>query len=84
MESAQPFVILFAWYVPGFLAAWSMSRRGHDPMPWIYAAWIGGALTAVAAALWVWIHGLGSTEPIPRPQSPDGSVPTPSAPRRAP
>ena len=56
MESAQPFLIIFAWYAPGFAAAWSMARRGQDPLPWIYAAWIAGALTALAAIVWVWVE----------------------------
>ncbi len=52
MRSVEPFVILFTWYAPGFVAARAMTRRGHDPLPWIYAAWIGGALTVVAAVIW--------------------------------
>lgn len=61
MESVQPFVILFAWYVPGFVAAWAMYRRGHDPVPWIYAAWIGGSLCALAAIAWVHLRDLPMT-----------------------
>lgn len=52
MRGFQPFVILFVWYTPGFLVARAMARRGHDPVPWVLAAWIGGALCVVAAVVW--------------------------------
>lgn len=72
VQSLQPFVVLLAWYVPGFLAARSMARRGHDPLPWIYAAWIAGALTAVAAALWIRFteSSAPGTDPVPSPSIP--------------
>ena len=85
MESAQPFVVLLAWYAPGFLAARVMSRRGHDPLPWIYAAWIAGALTAVAAVAWVRFTSTRSPEvrhTEPRPTL--VSAPSPSTRPRTP
>ena len=76
VQPLQPLVVLLAWYVPGFLAARSMARRGHDPLPWIYAAWIGGALAAVAAAVWVHL-----SEP---PALEADTAPSPSIPSRTP
>ena len=75
VQPLQPFVVLLAWYAPGFLAARSMARRGHDPLPWIYAAWLAGALTAVAAIVWIRL-----TDSTHRPDP----VPFPSIPSRTP
>lgn len=49
------------WYGTGFLAAATMIRRGHQPVPWIFAAWIGGALCIVAALAWAIARKLGPT-----------------------
>jgi hypothetical protein len=54
MQSVSPIIVLVCWYVPGAIAARAMIRRGHEPLAWIYAAWIGGALCAVAAVAWTW------------------------------
>ncbi|WP_436793202.1 hypothetical protein [Actinospongicola halichondriae] len=66
MRSIEPFLILFAWYAPGFAAARAMARRGHDPLPWIYAAWIGGALTVIAALVWVRVEAHQDHHPTAR------------------
>lgn len=49
MSTFEVLFVLLLWYIPGFLTAAVMARRGHDPLPWIYAAWIGGVLCLVAA-----------------------------------
>ncbi len=72
MSTLESLALLGAWYVPGFVAAAHMARRGSEPLVWIYAAWIGGALTAVAAVV------VCRTRPRPAPDR--GSVPrTPAA-----
>ena len=52
MHTTELVAVLVAWYGPGFATAAVMTRRGHAPLPWIYAAWIGGALCVPAAAVW--------------------------------
>ncbi len=69
MRSFEPFVILFVWYAPGFIAAHAMTRRGHDPMPWIFAAWVGGALCVIAALVWSRYEHRRDTHRPPPPQA---------------
>lgn len=53
MKTTELLVVLLAWYVPGFATAAFMTRRGHDSLAWVYAAWVGGALCVPAAVGWI-------------------------------
>lgn len=93
MSTAQLLGAFALWYVPGFLAAARMIRRGHDPATWLFAAWVGGALTLVAVvafpALWATFRS-GPEGDLPEPgrhhviDLTDGPTPTHPTPRNAP
>lgn len=77
MQTMQLLVFLSLWYVPGALAARAMARRGHDPLPWVYLAWITGAVTVVVALVYL---AYQRTQPIPTPTrstpEPDRMIPS--------
>lgn len=63
MSTLHVFSTLALWYVPGFLAAHHMSRHGHDALPWVFAAWIGGVLLVPVAIGWrVWRRHVDHTD----------------------
>lgn len=77
MSTLQLLATLAIWYLPGALAARWMIHRGHEPLAWVYAAWIGGALALVAALIWFLFTrppgdppGTGTTHAIPERTSP--------------
>lgn len=69
MQTFQVLLTLTLWYGLGALAARSMIHRGHDPMPWIYLAWIAGAVTVLIAAA-VTVHHRWAAPP-PARSAPD-------------
>lgn len=66
MSTPMVLAVLVAWYAPAFAVAAVMARRGHDPLAWSFAAWIGGWLVLPAALLSARTsHAAPSTHPAP-------------------
>ncbi len=71
MQTLRLLLILTLWYLPGGLAARAMTRRGHDPLPWVYLAWITGALTVLVACAVLLIQRDTPTDPTRSAPEPD-------------